>query len=181
MLDFSTDNERVDSMTHSGEFGKTRTVVAGVRYKDSMLLKSRPERRNRENMWSTNETFLVAKAEVPILVQAFAPNRCVNWRVLFEMLNRLRTCSLPIEFTLDVPSSEPSVSGRDMMASRELYNFVTVGRVFDLACIKVDVDESCSICTAANFKQAVLGFIEAFNAIELGCLALLVSVSFLSH
>ena len=65
-----------------------------------------------------------------------------------------------------------------MMVSRELYNFVAVGCVFNLACIKIDVDESCSICTAANFKQAVLGFIEAFNSIELGRLALLLSVSF---
>jgi hypothetical protein len=180
-LDFSTDTERVDSMTHRGEFRKTRTVVAGVRCKASMLLKSRRERRNREDMWSTNETFLVAATEVLILVQAFAPDRCVNWRVLFEMLNRLRTCSLPIKFTLDVPSSEPSACGRDMMVNRELYNFVAVGCVFKLACVEIDVDESCSICTAANFKQAVLGFIEAFNAIELGCLALLVSIYFPSH
>ena len=145
-----------------------------------MLLKSRRERRNRENMELTNETFLVAAAEIPILVQAFAPDSCVNLRVLFEIFNKLRTCSLPIEFTLDVPSSEPSARGRDMMVSRKFYNFVAIGCVFELACIEIDVDESCSIRTAANFEQAVLSFIEAFNAIKLGCLALLVSVASLA-
>jgi hypothetical protein len=81
------------------------------------------------------------------------------WHTLIKSI--VCTSSLPTECTLNVPSSEPGARGRYIVFVCESHNFVAVRCMLKLACIEVEMNESCSVCAATNLEETVLGSVKA--------------------